>query len=64
MDINRIRNNVAHKIANFVLNTLATEDYNERMEFTYVLGLQELDRRKEANKTRAMLGSTNYEETR
>jgi hypothetical protein len=47
MDINRIRNTVAHKVANFVLNTVGTKNYNERLEFTYALGLQELDRRNE-----------------
>lgn len=64
MDIDRTRNNIAHAVANWVLNTVATKDYNERLEFTYVLGLNELERRKDANKTRAMLGNTNYEETR
>ena len=46
MDFNRIRNNIAHKVANFVLNTVATKEYNENLEYTYMLGIRELERRK------------------
>lgn len=39
------RDKIVHAVANWVINTFATEEYRERLEFTYVLGLAELDAR-------------------
>lgn len=58
------RDKIAHAVANWVLNTFASREYRDNLEFTYMLGIAELDRRLDSNKTRAMLGSTDYEETR
>lgn len=58
------RDTIAWAIANLVLNTIATKRYRDNLNFTISLGLAELERRKDANKTRAMLGNDDYEETR
>ncbi len=62
--MSKTRDKIAHAVANWVLNTFATEEYRERLEFTYVLGMNELERRLDENKTRAMLGAEGYKETR
>lgn len=59
----KTRDIIAHRVANFVLRTVASKEYQDRLEFTYALGFQELERRMNANKNRAMLGNTDYEET-
>lgn len=60
----KTQDKIAHAVSNWVLNTFASKEYRDGLEFVYVTGLAELERRKDANKTRAMLGSTDYEETR
>ncbi len=40
------RDKIANAVSNWVINTFATEEYRERLEFTYVLGLNELERRR------------------
>lgn len=40
-----IRDKIAHALANFVLNTIATKEYVERLEFIYVLGINEAEHR-------------------
>lgn len=62
--MSKIRDKIVARVGNWVFNTFASKEYNERLKFTYVLGLAELERRKDANKTRAMLGNDDYEETR
>lgn len=62
--MSKSRDKIAHAVANWVLKTFATEEYQQRLEFTYVLGLEELERRLDENKTRATLGDENYKETR
>lgn len=58
-----LRDRIIHRIITFVMS-FATEEYRERTEFVYVLGMSELERRRDANKNRAMLGNDEYEETR
>lgn len=41
----KTRDKIAHAVANWVLKTFATEEYQQQLEFTYVLGLNELERR-------------------
>ena len=58
--MDKIRDKIAVAVSNWVLNTFATAGYRERLEATYILGLEELERRKEFNKTQAMLEREDY----
>lgn len=61
--MSKLRDRVAHRVSTFILRTVASEEYQGRLKFTYELGLEELERRLDANKNRAILGNTDYEET-
>lgn len=49
------RDKIVHAVANWVINTFASAEYKENLEYTYLLGMRELENRYEAKKTRAML---------
>lgn len=65
MDINlvKIRDTIAYHVMNFVMNTVASKEYRENLQYLMDAGVVELERQKSVNKTRAMLSGTN-EETR
>jgi hypothetical protein len=58
--MDKLRDKIAHAVSNWVLNNIATEEYRQRLDATYILGLEELERRKQQNKTRAMLGNRDF----
>lgn len=39
------RDKFAYTVSNWVLSTFASKEYQERLSFTYALGLAELERR-------------------
>ena len=43
--MNKLRDKIAHAVSNWFLNHIATEEYRERLEFTIVLGMIELEKR-------------------
>lgn len=51
--MDKIRDKIAAAVSNWVLNTFATADYRDRLDATYRLGLEELERRKRFNKRQA-----------
>ena len=61
--MSKLRDRVAHRVSTFILRTVASEEDQGRLKFTYEVGLEELERRLDANKNRAILGNTDYEET-
>lgn len=46
----KTRDIIAHRVANFVLRTVASKEYQKQMKFTYALGIQELERRLKESK--------------
>lgn len=46
----KTRDLIAHRVANFVIRVLASKEYQDRLEYTYALGFQELERRQKETK--------------
>lgn len=55
-----LRDRFAHAVANWVINTFATEKYRQNLEYVYQVGVLQLEKMaadaKDEEKTRAMLG--------
>lgn len=58
--MDKIRDKIAHAVSNWVLNNVASADYRDRLDATYRLGVEELERRKAFNKDQAMLGRRDF----
>lgn len=41
----KFRTRAAVAVSNWILNTFAEEEYNERLEYTYILGLEALNKK-------------------